>query len=251
MATVDYTPTWEQLRAGIHALAKERGWHHGVPLMSSTDPTRRVVLAKGCPLADKHGHGTPVAIGPEAPAFFACKINEEDQGVEEVNQWQRQPLQVVVMREKGRAQVGRIPVAHLRLKQLLDTALCQSGTVDMEAEFRAMISLFKRINQNQREAYVLSGCFPETSKRSGVTYVLRKGRPTLAIRCTKLPEGGEQRRFLAALCSHPLGYFEGTWAGVCPPSDEVLGHLLQIRADEHKFWARANQHSLEDPLAGI
>lgn len=243
--------TWNDLRANIHTLAKKRGWHHGVPIMSSTDPTRRVVLAKGCPLADIHGHGKPVAIGPEPPAFFACKINEEDQGVEEVNTWQRLPLQVVVMREKGRAQVGCIPVAHLRLKQLLDTLLCQSGTVSMEAEFNAMVSLFKRLNENQRESYMLSGAFPETSKRSGVTYILRKGRPTLAIRCTKLPEGGERRNFLAALCSHPLGWYEGTWAGVCPPSDEVLGNLLAIRADEHKFWARSIQHSIEDPLAGI
>ena len=129
--------------------------------------------------------------------------------------------------------------------------ICQAGAVDSDAELRAMISLKNRINDNQWDSYLLGGAFPEKSKRSGVTYIFRKGLPTLAIKCQPQLEGGEKHIFLAALCSHPLGWYQGTHVGCYPPSDEVLANLLSVRADEHKFWARANQHSLNDPLSGI
>ena len=62
------------------------------------------------------------------------------------------------------------------------------------------------------------------------------------------PEGSS---VLCALCLHPIGYYDKTWAGVMCPTDEVIAHLLMMRGSEMKFWANANQHSVEHPAAGI
>ena len=80
--------------------------------------------------------------------------------------------------------------------------------------------------------------------------MLRKGRPTIAIRIHE-DEWSWWMDILCALCMHPLGFYEGTWAGVMAPSDEVLAHLLHIRADEHYFWRKANQIPLDEIESGI
>jgi hypothetical protein len=58
-------------------------------------------------------------------------------------------------------------------------------------------------------------------------------------------------RFLAALCLHPIGYYEDSWAGVMAPTDDVVAHLMLCRGDEHMFWRRANQHASWEQQAGI
>jgi hypothetical protein len=63
---------------------------------------------------------------------------------------------------------------------------------------------------------MLTGHFPEISKRSGVTYLFRRGRPTIALR-----QDEEVNYALCALCLHPIGYYGDTWAGVMCPTDEV------------------------------
>lgn len=251
MAAADTGVTWESLRAYVHVLAKARGWHHGVPIMSSTDPTRKVVLAKGCPLSDTHGHGVPVGFGSEMHVCSDSDVDEAAPGPVFVNEWHQRPKHVFSYREAGKYRVVTMDESQERFKVLVDSILCGAGAVDADAEITAMASLFRRINSNQREAYLLVGAFPETSKRSGISYILRKGKPTIAMRCTPVPEGGERRHFLAALCHHCLGYYSGTHVGVCPPSDEVLSTLLLIRGDEHALWKRSEQHGINDPLAGI
>ncbi len=252
MATTDLT--WNNVRAGVHSLCKDRGWHHGVPIMSATDTTRRIILAKGCPLADKYGHDRAVPMTGE-PEIHICRnedIDETAPGPYVVNAWRPKPSTVVALREKGKYSVRRLDESRDRLELMLNTILCQAGTVDSDSEIKAMCSLKAKINDCQWDSYILSGAFPETSWRSGVTYILRKGLPTIALTCKPNPNGpGEIRTFLAALCSHPLAYFEGTHAGAYPPTDEIIATLLSIRADEHDLWKRANQHSLNDPLAGI
>ena len=96
------------------------------------------------------------------------------------------------------------------------------------------------------ESYCLTGHFAEVSKRSQVTYLFRKGRPTIAIRQDE--EGGYP---LCALCLHPIGYYGDTWAGVMCPTDEVIAHLLMMRGSEAKYWANANQHPVDHPAAGV
>lgn len=252
MATTDLT--WEGLRHGVHELCKERGWHHGVPIMSATDPTRRVILAKGCPMSDTRGHGVPLAIDGE-PHVHICRNEDVDEtapGPYVVNAWRPKPKTVVALRDRGKYRVKCFDESRERLEMILSTVLCQAGAVDSDAELKALCSLKGKINDNQWDSYLLAGAFPETSIRSQVTYLLRKGFPTIAMRCRPNPDGpGEIRTFLAALCSHPLAYFEGTHAGCYPPTDEVIANLLSIRASEHEYWKRSNQHSIDDPLAGI
>lgn len=92
------------------------------------------------------------------------------------------------------------------------------------------------------EAYVLTGSFLETSARSGVTYLFRRCRPTVAFR---------DQRILCTLCLHPIGYYEETHAGSMCPTDDVIAHLLLMRADEPFYWRRANQHAPWRPESGL
>ena len=79
-----------------------------------------------------------------------------------------------------------------------------------------------------------------------MTYLFRKGRPTVALR--EVEEGSYP---LCALCLHPIGYYGETWAGVMCPTDEVIAHLLMMRGSEEKYWANANQHPVDHPAAGV
>lgn len=62
---------------------------------------------------------------------------------------------------------------------------------------------------------------------------------------------GDAMQILAALCLHPIGFYQGTWAGSMVPTDEVIAHLLLMRGDEPLYWRRANQHPAWSPLAGL
>jgi hypothetical protein len=94
---------------------------------------------------------------------------------------------------------------------------------------------------------MLTGMFVERSRRSGISYVFRKLRPTLALKAGK----DDRMGLLAALCMHPIGYYDGSWAGAMCPTDDVIAHLMLMRGDEHMFWRRANQHPAWSQEAGI
>jgi len=116
----------------------------------------------------------------------------------------------------------------------------------VEAEQRAQSKLATLIPTGQYDLYFLTGHFAEVSERSQVTYLFRKGRPTIALRQTE-----EDSNVLCALCLHPIGYYGDTWAGVMCPTDEVIAHLLMMRGSEEKYWANANQHPVDHPNAGL
>ena len=116
----------------------------------------------------------------------------------------------------------------------------------VEAEEKAQRKLASLISRDLFELYQLTGHFAETSKRSQVTYLFRRGRPTIAMRVEE-----NAACWLCALCLHPIGYYGDTWAGVMCPTDEVIAHLLMMRGSEEKFWANANQHSVDHPAAGV
>jgi hypothetical protein len=116
----------------------------------------------------------------------------------------------------------------------------------IEAEQKALKKLTTLVASDVFELYQLTGHFAEVSKRSGVLYIFRKGRPTIAMRQTE-----EDSNVLCALCLHPIGYYAETWAGVMCPTDEVIAHLLMMRGSEEKYWANANQHSVDHPAAGV
>jgi hypothetical protein len=167
-------------------------------------------------------------------------------GYQQVNAWWNAKLQATVLVFKdwnGRSRKG-LKMEH-RLSLTLQTLLA-APVWPLEAEEKAQRKLATMIDPHDFHLYMVSGHFSEVSKRSRVTYLFRKGRPTIALR-----EEEDSLQMLCALCLHPIGYYAGTWAGVMCPTDEVIAHLLMMRGSEEKFWANANQHSLDHPAAGV
>lgn len=118
----------------------------------------------------------------------------------------------------------------------------------LDAELTAVEKLRTLVTEIAYKAYMLTGSFLETSKRSQVTYVFRKLRPTLAL--ATRPNGIDMH-LLCALCLHPVGMYDGTWAGCMTPTDDVIAHVLMMRGDERHYWSKANQHAPWSPEAGI
>ncbi len=112
----------------------------------------------------------------------------------------------------------------------------------MEAEIRAMAKLKSLVSDHQYHTYFMTGVFAETSKRSKVSYLFRRLRPTIAL---------SKNVVLCSLCTHALGYYADSWAGVMVPTDDVITHLMLMRADERKFWAKCEQHDENEILADI
>jgi hypothetical protein len=88
--------------------------------------------------------------------------------------------------------------------------------------------------------------FLERSQRSGIMYLFRRLKPTVAINTN-----GEDCRVMCTLCMHPIAYYQGSWAGAMCPTDDVVAHLMLMRGDEPMFWRRSNQHPAYRPEAGL
>lgn len=162
------------------------------------------------------------------------------------NSWwnERYQLNIIVLKDKnGRA---RFTIQFEDRLAFVIRTLDAASAWPIEAEQKAQKKLASLISQELFELYFLTGHFPEMSKRSQVTYLFRKGRPTIALR-----QSEEGSSLLCALCLHPIGYYGNSWAGVMCPTDEVIAHLLMMRGSEEKFWANANQHPLDRPTAGL
>ena len=133
-----------------------------------------------------------------------------------------------------------------RFNFMIETIGRRAMYCDVSAELTARRRLFQELAQHQQDAYTVSDAFIEIG-RSGIRYILRKNRPTIAIR--RAQDGTE--RVLCALCMHPVAYYDETWAGTLPPSDEVLSHLLMIRANEKLYWRKSNQIPPEKVNSGV
>jgi hypothetical protein len=164
-----------------------------------------------------------------------------------VNSWwnARYQLNILVLKDKqGRARfIVRLEERLAFTIRTLETA----AAWPIEAERKAQLKLATLIPEDQFELFSLTGQFAEDSKRSQLTYLFRRGRPTIVLHQSE----EEGSRPLCALCLHPIGYYGNTWAGVMCPTDEVIAHLLMMRGSEEKFWANANQHSVDHPAAGV
>lgn len=134
-----------------------------------------------------------------------------------------------------------------RIRKFLDSMQVRMDSpISTESEEKALLLLKDKISASQYRCYLLNGAFPERSKRSpGVFYFFRKGLPVIAVSFNKNKTG----KILCCLCIHPYGYYEYTTAGVMCPTDEVIAQLLLMRANEHKFWAKAGQWGVTDPRA--
>jgi hypothetical protein len=123
---------------------------------------------------------------------------------------------------------------------------------NVQAEHKAMERLKGLISERMWRAYYLTGGFLETSKKSDLTYWFRRLRPTVVL--TTHGNGlvsGAGSRILVALCLHSVAYYADTFCGGLCPTDDVVAHLLMMRADEHRFWKHANHHEPHSVLAGL
>ncbi len=147
---------------------------------------------------------------------------------------------IYVWNEGGRIEWGKVPRVH-SLGMALET-LTAADAWGIEQEHNAVQTLGGMIRHRQLKQYLLTGMFVESSRRSGVTYIFRRLRPTVAFK---------DGRILAALCLHPIAYYSGSWAGAMCPTDDVIAHLALMRGDEHMLWKRSNQHAPYRPEAGL
>jgi hypothetical protein len=163
-----------------------------------------------------------------------------------VNSWWNVRYQATIMVFKDKQGRARFSAAFEDRLEFTIRTLDAAAVWPVEAEKKAQEKLASLISADAFEIYLLTGHFAEISKRSGLTYLFRKGRPTIALRQDEDVSGA-----LCALCLHPIGYYGDTWAGVMCPTDEVIAHLLMMRGSEEKFWANANQHPIGHPAAGV
>lgn len=156
--------------------------------------------------------------------------------------WTRR-TEIVVWEEGGKILWGPSTRPHH-----IDIDLGTLGAADawgIEQESRAVHLLGTLVKHRQFKQYMLTGMFMVRSERSGISYLFRRLKPTLALSTI-----GDVR-ILAALCLHPIAYYERSWAGAMCPTDDVIAHLSLMRGDECMFWRRANQHPPWRPEAGI
>jgi hypothetical protein len=135
-----------------------------------------------------------------------------------------------------------------RLELAVNTLGCYQAW-SIEAEERALTKLKSILTEPQYRCYVLTGMFLESSARSGLTYLFRKLRPTIAL--GKNPNRPDQVKIVSILCLHPIGFYGGTFAGTMVPSDDVWSHLSLMRGDEAFFWRKANHHESWEAEAGL
>lgn len=128
---------------------------------------------------------------------------------------------------------------------LMLATLQASKAWGIEQERNAIDLLATLVRHHQFKQYLLTGMLLESSKRSGVFYLFRRLRPTIAMSFKGRP------RVLCTLCMHPIGYYSDSWAGAMAPTDDVIAHLMLMRGDEHMFWRRCNQHPSWVKQSGI
>lgn len=151
---------------------------------------------------------------------------------------------IVVFEKDGRIDWGLVPAVHSLGKQMQTLGAAVAWGIEQEG--RAVQLLGTLLRHHPFKTYLLTGAFLESSRRSGIVYMFRRLRPTVAISLK-----GAETRIIAALCLHPIAYYADSWAGAMCPTDDVIAHLMMMRADEHMFWRRANQHPAWRPEAGL
>lgn len=220
-------------RNKIREVAQDRGEWAGIPM----------------PLDD-----APLVIEPRYPRAaelmaIGRKPEPEDRGDLKIRNtfWSGHYRSEIVVIEKpnGRVTYGLIPCAN-HMDMVLTTLGC-SDAWGIEQEARALELLGTLLRHRQFKQYLLTGTFLESSERSGVTYMFRKLRPTIALR--KTPKN--RIEIMCALCMHPIGLYERSFAGAMCATDDVVAHLMLMRADEHLYWKRSTQHAGYRPEAGI
>lgn len=218
------------LRNRLRALAGASGEWAGIPLPLEGE---KLVLSPRYPLAElfnKHQKAEP---------------EEPDVSIRNIFHSSAKKADIVIYEAGGKVKWGWLPAMH-HFSYDIHTLGC-SFVWGIEQEHHALQLLGELVTHIQLKQYLLTGMFLEKSERSGVTYAFRKLKPTVAL----VADDEDSTRILCTLCLHPLGYYEGSWAGAMCPTDDVVAHLILMRGDEHAYWKQANQHAPWRPEAGL
>lgn len=229
--------TWDQVRTACNRAAMEQGEWAGAPIPIEG---LRLIVEPRYPFRGLNGMHFGEAQYPKAG----------DDSARAINSWysRHHGATVVVWHDgDGRSKVSLIPERENTRCELLLNTLVSSQAWDFMAKLKAWEKLSELIPEHMHRCYLLTGMFIETSQRSRVTYIFRRLRPTLALR----PNAHDKLRVIAALCLHPIGHYELSFAGAMVPTDDVIAHLLLMRGDERRFWAKANHHPLYLPSSGL
>lgn len=235
------TMEWDTLGKALSGMAESMGYDMGIP-MPDLETGHQFITARNTPL----GHQLQYMTGRTEHAGELAGL-----GLKVMNSWEVIGDRSIAILEDADGNVGMITDHHAgrRLRKNVGGQLMRAMLPNLtaEAELKAMDCLKQKLTHNQWTSYVLNGSFPEESKKSGLHYIFRKGLPTLVLSY----HGTSGGRVIAALCMHPFGYYAGTHVGSMVPSDEVIAHLLMMRADEHKYWGKSGQWEASDPRSGI
>lgn len=204
----------------------------------------------------------PLVVEPNYPIAEVYNAERDDsvpEGMKVRNTFysKRYRTSFVVWEEDGRIRWGPLGRSH-HVDQLVAT-MAASGAWGIKQEQQALHTLGTLIRHHPFKTYLMTGMFMERSKRSGILYVFRKLRPTIALSMggtwswKKPGIIGHEDHFniLCTLCLHPIGYYENSWAGAMCPTDDVIAHLMLMRGDEAMFWRRSHQHQPERAESGI
>jgi len=222
------------LRDALSQIAAEKGEWAGIPMPLDG---QRLIIEPSYPYAELSDIG---------------KSDAEDDGWRLRNSWYsaRKRCDIMIMEKDGKIALGARPAFH-HITYDLQTLGC-SDAWGIEQEHNALQLLGGMLRHRAFKQYLLTGMFLETSRRSGVTYLFRRLKPTVALAARPgMTDGDDGMRILACLCMHPIAHYAGSWAGAMCPTDDVIAHLSLMRADEHMFWKRSNQHPPYRPEAGL
>jgi hypothetical protein len=254
--------SYEQMMLRLNALATARGEWCGTPMP---------LPGLGLVLEDKHPFAAEVSKAQaivdrdadgHVPEFLrACRT--DDQGWRLVNEWHgslrngTRGTIAIARHEDGRTTWFFEPDA-IKRNQFIFGPFATMDAWSLDTELTAIDKLATLLSERMFKSYILTGCFLETSKRSGLTYWFRRLRPTIVLSSHGSRRDGmngvvgdDEVRLLCTLCLHPLAYYRGTFCGAMTPTDDVICHLLLMRGDEPLYWRRANQHTAGSPESGI
>lgn len=236
--------SFAHLRNRIQLVAQIKGEWAGLPMPMDG---HRLVIEKSYPFADALYE-----------AGISQKQRDEEKAKDEALQsqygdmkvrnrfWSFNFKQEIAVFEDADGKVRHVKVHGTHsVARIIDTLDC-SWAWGIEQEANAVQTLGKMLRHHTFKCYMLTGAFMEKSQRTGLMYIFRRLRPTIVIDMNANPS-----RVRCTLCMHPIGYYEGTWAGAMCPSDDVIAHLSLMRGDEAMFWRRSNQHPPWRPESGL
>lgn len=235
--TLERFDNFSGLRGALKQIAGDRDHWAGIPMPLDD---QSLVIEPRYPMAQELmliGKKKPEPPSSEEIALDTSKIRN----VFYSTRWR---CDIVIYEKDGKIGWGLLPRVH-HFKHDLATLGC-SFAWGIEQEHNALQLLGTLVKHHTFKQYLLTGMFLETSPRSGLTYCFRKLRPTVVVDLR-----GEETTILCALCMHPIGYYEGSWAGAMCPTDDVIAMLMLMRGDEPMLWRRANQHCPSRPEAGL